>query len=497
MADLIFASFAYLLTPQALMWCFLGTLLGVIFGAIPGLGGGMLMALLLPFTFGMDNVDAQILLIAIYVGGVSGSLISAVLIGVPGSPAAVMTTLDGHAMTKKGQAAKALSLGIVASFLGGLFSWFVLLLLAIPLASIATQFRNFDYFAFVMLGLILVGFTGGDNPIRGVLSGFLGIFFAMVGFDQVSATNRFTFESHTLANGFHILPVLIGVFAVRQMLGDVASNRTAPSQTQMAIRDLVSYFGSALKYPVALIRSSAIGSVIGILPGIGANIGAIISYTVSRALSRDPDRYGKGSEEAIISAESGNNATVGGALVPMIAIGIPGSGQDVILMAALILHHVEPGPLLVVEHPDIFYGIIVSFLFSNIAMLVVMVLAIRYLAKVISTPLYLLVPIVLTFCVVGVVSVNNRTDDAWVMLAFGFLGLAMSYGRFPLAPFVIGFVLGPLAEMRLRSALMSSDGEIMPLFESPFSVVAIICMVVVVASPLLRRLWGATRTSTD
>lgn len=475
------------------MWCLLGTVLGVVFGAVPGLGGGMLMALFLPFTFGMDNVDAQILLIAIYVGGVSGSLISAVLIGVPGSPAAVMTTLDGYAMTRKGKAAKALSLGIVASFLGGLFSWCVLLLLAIPLASIATQFRSFDYFAFVMLGLILVGFTGGENPIRGVLAGFLGIFFSMVGFDQISATNRFTFDSHTLENGFHILPVLIGVFAVRQMLGDVASNRTSPAQISMTVRDLFLYFKDAFKYPVALLRSSAIGSVIGILPGIGANIGAIISYTVSRALSRNSQDYGRGSEEGIVSAEAGNNATVGGALVPMIAIGIPGSGQDVILMAALILHHVEPGPLLVVQHPDVFYGIIASYLVSNIAMLAVMVIAIKYLAKVISTPVYMLAPIVLTFCVVGVISVNNRLDDAWVMLTFGLLGVGLAYGRFPLAPFVIGFVLGPLAETRLRSALMSSDGEIGPLFESPYAVAALVCICIVVTSPIWRRFWNLRR----
>lgn len=469
----------YATTPEALLWVLIGAMLGVVFGAIPGLGGGMLMALLLPLTFGMESLDAQILLISIYVGGVSGSLTSAILLGVPGSPAAVMTTLDGHALANKGRAAEALSIAIMASFIGGLISWIVLVLFAIPLASAATQFRNFDYFAFIMLGLILIAFTGGDSPLKGILSGFLGVLLATVGFDAISASNRFTFGVAELANGFDILPVLIGSFAVRQILEDMGRNKRPPPQTTATTLDVIRYLGKAFRHKVNLLRSSILGSWIGVLPGIGANIGAVITYTIAETISPEKDKFGKGSTDAIVAAESGNNATVGGALVPMIALGIPGSGQDVILLAALVLHHIEPGPLLAMDHPDVFYGIIIAYLFANIAMFAIMILFLRWIAKVITTPSYILAPLVLMFCVVGVVATNNRLEDAWVMFGFGVLGVMMGYARLPLAPFVIGFVLGPMAEVRLRSALMGTGGEVAPLLSHP---VAMICLIIAVVA---------------
>ena len=480
---------AHLLLPSSIGWCVLGTVLGVIVGAIPGLGGGMLMVLMLPVTFGMDNVDAQIFLISIYVGGISGALVSAVLLGIPGAPSAVMTTLDGHALCKQGRAAEALSLGIIASFIGGIASWAILVLLSIPLASIASHFRSFDYFAFVMLGLVLIAFTGTGNPAKAILSGFLGIFVATVGFDPVSAANRFTFGIPNLANGFDILPVLIGVFAVRQMLDDIGKPGQRPEQADASFSAVLRNLLKVFRYPMTLVRSSLIGSGIGILPGIGANIGAVVSYSVAQTFSRDKEKFGKGAEEGVVAAETGNNATVGGALVPMIALGIPGSGQDVILMAALILHQIQPGPLLAVEHPEVFYGVISAYLLANIAMLFIMVLSIRFLAKVIAAPFHMLAPIVLMFCVVGVISANNRLEDAWVMFGFGLLGFAMSYLRFPLAPFVIGFVLGPLAEVRLRSGLMSTNGDVAPLFTSPISGTAIAIGAIFILWPVGRAVW--------
>ena len=491
-------SFLFMVSPASLGWTFLGVLLGLVFGAMPGLGGGMLMALMLPITFMMQNVDAQNFLISIYVGGVSGGLISGILLGVPGVPAAIMTTVDGGAMARKGLAARALSLGIMASFVGGMISWLALVLLAAPLAGIASKFKSFDYFAFVMLGIVLIAYMGGKNPVKGLMAGFFGIFVATIGFDSISASNRFTFGAPFLSNGFDIMPVLLGAFALRSVLTELINPESGLTQQATAsLREVLRESGRAFRYPVNLVRSSLIGSWIGLLPGIGANIGAIMSYMVANRLAKRPEEFGEGSEEALVASEAGNNATVGGALIPMIALGIPGSGQDVILMAALILHAVQPGPLLVIEHPDIFYGVITSYFFANLAMIVLMFLAVKPLAKAIRMPAGLLAPIVLLFCVVGVVASHNRIEDLWVMLIFGFVGFGMHWLKFPLAPFVIGFVLGPLAEERLRSALMGTGGDFAPLIFQPVAGTILILCIGIALWPLLSpRLMSAHRVRT-
>jgi putative tricarboxylic transport membrane protein len=490
--DHVITSLLYLLTPAGMGWCVLGTTLGLIVGAIPGLGGGMMMALILPLTFSMANLDGQTFLLGIYVGGVGGSLVSAVLIGVPGSPAAVMTAVDGYAMTKKGRAGEALSLGIMASLFGGLVSWVILLSLSIPLAKIAIGFQSFDYFLFVVMGLILIGAAGSSSMIKSLIAGFFGLFAVTVGFDNVSAVTRFTFNVPALASGFDLLPVLIGAFAIQRIIIEAGQGELNAKTPTATIREITSNLYLGFKHWAVLLRSSLLGTWIGILPGLGANIGAIVCYSVAKKTSHNKANYGKGEPEAIAAAESGNNATVGGALVPMIAIGIPGSSQDAILMAALIMHHVEPGPLLITQNPEVFYGLISAYLFANIIMFVALVLAIRLLTKVVSTPMYLMAPVILTICVVGVISANNRIDDVWVMLGFGVVGYLMSLGRYPLAPFVIGFVLGPLAEERLRSSLMSSGGEFLPLLLRPMSLALMSICLSIILFPLIR---SAIRTA--
>lgn len=498
MLDAFLSSVAYILTPAALGWSLLGVFLGVAFGAVPGLGGGMLMALMLPATFLMYNLDAQIFLISIYVGGVTGGMISGILLGVPGAPSAIMTTIDGYAMARKGKAARALSLGIMASFFGGAISWLVLILLAVPLATIASKFQNFDYFAFVFFGLVLIAFTSGGSPVRALIAGFFGIFISTIGFDPISASSRFTFDTHFLSSGFGLLPVLLGVFAIRSVLSDLAVKQTTDTPMAHAgLRDILREAVGIVSHWVNLLRSSLIGSWIGLLPGIGANIGAVLSYSVANTLSKKKDEFGHGSEEAIVASEAGNNATVGGALIPMIALGIPGSGQDVLLMAALILHSVEPGPLLAIEHPDIFYGIISSYFVANIFMLLVMLASVPLLARVIRTPPAILAPIVLMFCVTGVIAYHNRLDDIWVMLLFGVVGYGMWLLRYPLAPFVIGFVLGPLAEERLRSALMSTGGEWLPLLNRPIAMTTFAACILVLCIPLMMKVWRKRMVSTQ
>lgn len=473
MLDQLAQAFLAQMALWPVLYAVLGVASGILVGAIPGLNQGMLMVLTLPLTFYMPNLEAQILLIGMYVGGVSGSLISAILIGVPGTPGSVMTVLDGHAMAKRGDAARALAIGVAASFFGGLFSWLALVVLSVPLASVALRFSSFEYFAMVLTGLVLIASVGEGSLDKGLLSGLLGVLAAMPGLDPVSSDARFTFGTTTLQAGFEVLPVLLGIFAVSQILSDPGTPPGSPpgrgARIEVGFWDILRSVGGMVRHWVNLVRSSVIGTWIGILPGIGANIGAVLSYTIARTLSRTPERYGTGIEEGVIASEAGNNATVGGALIPMIALGIPGSPADVILMAALIFHSIQPSPMLMIEHPDTFYGIIVAYLIANILMLVLMLLACVWLGRVLSVPRHYLVPFVLVFCVVGSLAIGNRMFDLWVLLGFGLVGFLLKLARFPLAPFVIGLVLAPIAEVNLRSALMASDGSFLPFLTRPVS----------------------------
>lgn len=491
MLEEILKSLLYVSTFEGLAWNLLGTALGVAVGAVPGLGGGLAMALVLPLTFTMSPVDAQIFLLGIYVGGVGGSLISAILVGVPGSPAAIMTTLDGFALARKGKVALALSVGVSASFIGGIVSWVILLTLSVPLARVAMKLQSIDYFLLVMMGLILIGVAGDGSLIRALIAGLVGILFSTVGIDAVSASQRFTFGVPALSNGLDLLAVLIGAFAVQQIVEDVGKQAQPSNVNRTRVGEILRYLTHALSHYTTLIRSSLIGTGVGILPGLGANIAAVVSYTLSKTVSGKRANYGKGEPEAIVAAETANNASVGGALVPMISLGIPGSGQDVILMAALILHQIQPGPLLVNQNPEVFFGLITAYLIANCFMFVIMVLAIKPFEIIARIPTSIFAPIVLVFCVLGVLSANNRIQDLWVMLGTGLFAFAMRRFGFPIVPFVIGFVLGPLAEERLRSALMSSNGEILSLLSRPVSLfLLLVCIAAIVwpsAKSLLRR----------
>jgi putative tricarboxylic transport membrane protein len=371
-----------------------------------------------------------------------------------------------------------------------MISWVLLLFLSAPLAAIAATFQSFDYFAFIAMGLALIAIAGSESMARGLVAGFLGMFIATVGFDPISATERFTFGSDALQNGFSVVPVFIGAFAVRQLLVDTAeTDETVAAPAPTRINDVVRHLGAAFRYPVALVRSSLIGSWIGLLPGLGANIGAIISYTIAKAVSKNRDQFGKGAEEGVLASEAGANSTVGGALIPMIALGIPGSGQDVLLLAALEIHQITPGPLLMFNHPEVFFGVIAGYLVANIMMFALMVFSIRYLTLILGVPRAILVPAVLIFCVVGSIAENNQLQDAWVMLAFGVFSYLMTLARYPLAPFVIGFILEPLAEERLRSALMSSGGDWLPLLTRPVAVISLVVAVLLLLWPLIGWAW--------
>lgn len=476
-----------LASPGLLLLLLLGTAAGIVVGAIPGLSGAMLIALTLPLTYAMEPASAMTLLVAMYVGAISGGLITATLMRMPGTPASIMTTLDGYPMAQRGEAGRALGLGLTASFVGGVISWLFLVLLARPMAEVATRLGPFEFFSLVMMALVLIASVSGASIARGLLAGFAGILASMPGIDPGSGRPRLTFGFEELNGGLKMLPVLIGLFAISQLIRDVVGIEQPVERQRMSRRGLFLSLAQLKQQAGNMLRSSLIGTWIGILPGIGANIGSIIAYSAARNLSKTPEKFGTGCDEGVIASESANNATVGGALIPLIAMGIPGSVIDVILLGALVMHGLQAGPLLFQDNPEVVHTIMAAALWANVAMFVLMILGVGFVARLTSVRRAYLFPAILVFCFIGAYATGNRMFDVWVMLAFGLLGFGLEWARIPLAPFVIGYVLAPIAEHNLSAALMLSAGDYLPLVTRPISLLFLLISAVLLAWPLWRR----------
>lgn len=482
-----------LASPTGLALVLLGTTLGIFVGAIPGLTGTMLIALTLPLTYGADPQYAMTLLISIYVGAISGGMITATLLRMPGTPASIITTLDGYPLAKKGKPERALALGVMASFVGGMISWAFLVLLAKPVAQLSTRFGPFEYFSLVLTALVLIASIGGKSLSRSLLAGMLGILASMPGIAAATGQTRLTFGFTELNDGFQLLPVLIGLFAVNQIMRDIAAMKSTPEAIKLGERTYKWRWSDFKEHLINMIRSSVIGTWIGLLPGIGANIGSVAAYSVAKSTSKTPKEFGTGHEPGVVAAESANNATVGGALIPLIAMGLPGSVVEAILLGALVIHGLQPGPRLFSDSPGIVYTIMGAMFLANIVMVVIMSRSMRLLARLAEIPREYLLPVILTFCVIGSFALSNRLFDVWVMLAFGGLGFLLESWRIPLAPFVIGFVLGPIAEENLSAGLMSTNGDWSPIVTRPISLTLVLIAIVLLVVPLVR----GRKTSTE
>lgn len=476
MANLLDA-LANLFTPLAFFYTALGTFLGITVGAIPGLTGAMLIALTLPLTFYMDPVNAIILLVSMYVGAISGGLITATLLRMPGTPAAVMTTFDGYPMARSGRPGRALGLGISASFIGGLVSWVVLFLLAKPLSIWATRFGPFEYFTLILMAMVLIASVSEGTIIKGLIAGLFGMLVSMPGVDPSAGQPRLTFDWYMLNGGLKLLPVLIGIFAVSQIISDVVDLGRRVDRVEVSNKGILMTLADWKKQAFNLLRSSFIGTGVGILPGVGASIGSVIAYTTAKNMSKTREEFGKGSEEGIVASEAANNATVGGALIPLIAMGIPGSVIDAVLIGALMIHSIQPGPTLFLTNPDVVWAMIAACLVANILMFGMMSFSVGFLSKMMFLPRAYVLPVVMVFCVIGSYALNNTMFDVWIMLLFGVIGFFMERARIPLGPFVIGFVLAPLGEAKLRSGLMMTAGGIEPMFTRPLSLLFLIVSV--------------------
>ncbi len=472
-----------ILSPGTFVFMVSGVVLGIILGAIPGITGTMGIALLLPMTFYMTVNNALTLMMGIYVSSFVGGLVTAVLLRIPGEPASIVTTFDGYPMAKKGEPGRALGLGVGASIMGGLFSWVVLVTMTYPLSEIAVQLRPFDTLGLLMMALVLIAAMGQGSVIKGLISGLLGILVSMPGADPASGDLRLTFGNHDLDGGFTTLAVLTGTFAVSVCLSDLMEIE----QKVEAVGVLKQRMWVSLREWKAqgwnLLRSSAIGTWIGILPGVSGVVGSILSYTVAKTTSKTPEKFGTGFPDGIVASDCGSSATVGGNLVPLIALGIPGGVTDVFLLAALMIHGLQPGPLLFNQHPEIAHIFFASCLFAHLITLAVMIVGIQAVIKLITIPYRFLYPIILLSCVTGVFADNNRVFDIFVMLAFAVVGFVMEKGGFPLGAFIIGFVLGPTTEKNLRAGLTLSDGSYLDIFMHPVSAA---CMII----SLLTFVWG-------
>lgn len=450
----------------------LGVAAGLITGAIPGFTITMAVVLTLPFTFGMSPVEGISTMIGVFVGGLSGGLMAGVLTGIPGTPSSVATTFDGFPMTKSGRPGLALGLGVWSSFFGGMISAVFLMLLAPTLANIGLEFGPWDYFSLVVFALTITASLAGENLVKGIIAGAVGLLITALGEDDISGIARFTMGFDALDQGFDFLPVLVGLFAFSQLLTDLRDKKRARepmvvSTARIAIEHVQS-IKLIFKHWSTLIRSSLIGIFVGILPGAGGTIANILAYDQAKKASKTPEKFGTGTPEGIIAPESSNNAVEGGALITMMALGIPGDIVTAVMLGALLIHNIAPSPTFISTQPVLAYSIMVSFFIALFMMLGLQAICLRIFVTVTRVPVYRLATVIFAYCAIGIFALNNIVFDLWVLLGFGVLGYAMRRYGFPLAPMILGVVLGDNAEVNLIRAL-ATDTDLTIFFTRPWS----------------------------
>ncbi len=461
MYDLLFAALVNVAQLKYMIPLVLGTLVGVIGGALPGVTITMTIIVVLPFTFGLDPLQGLVAMTGVYVGGSAGGLVTAVLLGLPGTPSAVATTFDGHPMAKKGEPGRALWLGVWASFCGGLLGGVFLIAATGPLAKFALEFGPWEFFSLFVLALSMVAGLVESSLLKGLVSGTLGLVVTILGNDPVMGRERLTLGIPLLEGGIDFLPVLIGVFAFAQIMSEVERmGGTRPlvdavdAGASLAISHL-KVLGEILSRPFLLLWSSIIGVLIGVLPAIGGSAASVMAYDQAKKFSKHPERFGSGTPEGIIASESSNNANVGGSLVTIMAFGIPGDAVTAVMLGALTIHGIQSGPLFISQHPVIAYGIFAAYLIAHPIMVVILALSAKFMLRVVTVPKAALFPVVLVLCTVGAYALSNTVGNVYILLAFGVLGYAMVKLGFPLAPFILGVILGDQIEINLLRAVMT------------------------------------------
>jgi putative tricarboxylic transport membrane protein len=485
---------ALLADPFSILLIFFGVVVGVVVGALPGLSSPMAVALLLPFTIGLAPLPAIAMLAALYCAGTFGGSITAILINAPGAPPAVATAFDGYPMAKRGEAGRALGLAAISSVIGGVISLVVFLLATPLLAQLALKFRPPEYFALAVFALSMLASITGKSPIRNLIAGALGVLISTVGIHLTSGVERFTFGQPELAEGIHFVPVLIGLFALSELLNqsqtlDVVYERITSVVVRLPTRKEL----KELKWTI--LRSSGIGTFIGILPAEGSTVAAIIGYNEAKRWASDADKaeFGKGSPLGIVGPEAANNAATGGAMVPTLALGIPGSATTALILAALIMHGFRPGPYLLRETPEFVYAIFGAMLIANFMFLAIGLAGAKLFARITLIPTRILWPIVFVFSMIGAYAYGTSVFDVWVMLCAGILGFVMARHGFGAAPLVMGLILGAPVEESLAQSLIMFDNSWSRFLESPivcaFFALTALNLLWPVFSPVIKRLF--------
>jgi putative tricarboxylic transport membrane protein len=483
MLDQLILGFATAVEPQNLLLIFLGVLIGQVVGALPGLGPSAGMALLLPLTFGLEPVTAVMMLAGIMYGAQYGGTLTSVLINVPGEASGVMTAVDGHAMARQGRAGAALSISAIGSFLAGIGAVAAVALLSPPLASFGLRFNAPEYFLLALLGILAMGSLGG-SPIKSLAAGVLGLMIALVGVDPLTGTPRLSFDQPVLMKGIDFIPVAIGVFGIAEVLASLERvDSVQPIRTRL--RDMWLTSADWAKCRFAILRGGVIGLFVGIMPGAGASIASLLAYLTERRFSRSPELFGRGAIDGVAAAESANNSASHGAVIPMLSLGIPGSASTAVLLAALILHGIRPGPQLMTQEAALVWGLIASMFVGNLFLLILNLPLAPAFAALLRVPYVYLAPAILGVSLVGAYAATLDMATVWMSLAFGLLGYAMMKFDIPRPPLVLALVLASLMETSLRQALLLSFGSPMIFVERPISVVLLAAVIGAILLPVV------------
>jgi putative tricarboxylic transport membrane protein len=478
--------FAIAFAPMNLVFVTVGVIIGTLIGALPGIGPVAGLSILIPLAFGMDPTAAMILMCGVYYGCMYGGTITSVLLNVPGESSSLMTCLDGYAMAQQGRAGPALTISAIGSFIAGTFSVIMLTLLAPPLAEAALSFGPPEYFALMLLGLSAITGLTGRSRAKGYAMGLIGLAMATIGLDPIGGIPRFSFGHLELLDGIGFLPIAVGMFG----LGTVLAMVDSPTDIKImktTLREMVITRQDLKESAMPIVRGSIIGFGIGVLPGAGATIATFLAYAAEKRLSKTPERFGKGAIAGVASPESANNASTGGAMIPLLTLGIPGSGTTAVLLGVLTLFNLQPGPLLFSKNPEFVWGLIASMYIGNVMLLILNIAFVPAFVAVLKIPYRILAPLIAIFCLVGVYSVNNSVLDLWLLFTFGVIGYLATKLAYPLAPLVLGLVLGGLMEVSLRQSLKMSQGELSIFFTRPLTAVIMAVAFAIVLWPLLSR----------
>ncbi len=486
------SGFSIAVSPWNLVFAAIGAVIGTAIGVLPGLGPPATVALLLPLTYKMDPTAAIIMLAGIFYGAMYGGSTTSILLNIPGEAASVVTCLDGYKMARQGRAGAALGMAAIGSFIAGTIGILGLSLVAPTLADFALSFGPSEYFSLVLLGLIMAVYLSEESVIKGLVMGALGLLFGTVGIDPVLGATRFNFGLSRLADGFDFVVVAMGLFGISEVL----INLEAPEIRDVFKTTLKGLFPSREDWRRswgAVLRGSVLGFFVGVLPGGGAIISSFVSYAIEKRISKHPEEFGKGAIEGVAAPESANNAASTSSFIPLLTLGIPGNATIAMIFVALMIHGIRPGPMLLQEHPDLFWGVVASMYIGNLMLLGLNLPLIGLWVRLLRVPYHFLAALVVIICTIGAYSVKNSVFDIGMMIVFGVMGYLMRKVAFPAAPFVLSLILGPILERSLQQALISSGGDFSIFIEKPISAALLSVAVLMVLTPALKLLWKKKR----